>query len=99
MAVRLAAAAFAVQAVAVGAVAVLRDAPCPLLAGAAGILAQAVVVAEAAYALAAAEGRLSDEEVIALALTYCQGKAIINSINLEDGEERFEKVVPLAKRG
>jgi len=32
------------------------------------------------------------------ALTYCQGKAIINSINLEDGEERFEKVVPLARR-
>ncbi|RKH93654.1 hypothetical protein, partial [Corallococcus sp. AB038B] len=26
-----------------------------------------------------------------------QGKAIINSVNLEDGEERFEKVVPLAK--
>ena len=26
---------------------------------------------------------------------YCQGKAIINSINLEDGEERFEQVVPL----
>ena len=33
-----------------------------------------------------------------MALTYCQGKAIINSINLEDGEERFEKVVPLARR-
>ena len=28
------------------------------------------------------------------ALTYCQGKAIINSINLEDGEERFEQVGP-----
>ncbi len=40
----------------------------------------------------------TDEKVIELALTYCQGKAIINSINLEDGEERFEKVVPLAKR-
>ncbi len=40
----------------------------------------------------------TDEKVIALALTYCQGKAIINSINLEDGEERFEKVVPLAKQ-
>jgi len=40
----------------------------------------------------------TDEKVIALALTYCQGKAIINSINLEDGEERFEKIVPLAKK-
>ncbi len=30
--------------------------------------------------------------------TYSQGKAIINSINLEDGEERFEKVVPLIKQ-
>ena len=36
----------------------------------------------------------TDEKVIELALTYCQGKAIINSVNLEDGEERFEKVVP-----
>ena len=26
---------------------------------------------------------------------FSQGKAIINSINLEDGEERFEEVVPL----
>jgi 5-methyltetrahydrofolate--homocysteine methyltransferase len=40
----------------------------------------------------------TDERVIELALTYCQGKAIINSINLEDGEERFEKVIPLAHR-
>ncbi len=40
----------------------------------------------------------TDEKVIELALTYTQGKAIINSINLEDGEERFEKVIPLAKR-
>jgi 5-methyltetrahydrofolate--homocysteine methyltransferase len=39
----------------------------------------------------------TDEKVIELALTYCQGKSIINSINLEDGEERFEKVVPLAR--
>jgi 5-methyltetrahydrofolate--homocysteine methyltransferase len=39
----------------------------------------------------------TDEKVIELALKYSQGKAIINSINLEDGEERFEKVVPLAK--
>jgi 5-methyltetrahydrofolate--homocysteine methyltransferase len=40
----------------------------------------------------------TDMEVIAKALTYCQGKAIINSINLEDGEERFEQIVPLAKQ-
>ena len=33
-----------------------------------------------------------------LALTYCQGKSIINSINLEDGEEKFERICPLAKR-
>ncbi len=39
----------------------------------------------------------TDSEVIKMALTYCQGKAIINSINLEDGEERFASVVPLAK--
>ncbi|MCP3104816.1 methionine synthase [Myxococcus sp. K15C18031901] len=40
----------------------------------------------------------TDEDVIEMALTYSQGKAIINSVNLEDGEERFEKVVPLARR-
>ena len=33
-----------------------------------------------------------------LALTYCQGKSIINSINLEDGEEKFRRVCPLARR-
>jgi 5-methyltetrahydrofolate--homocysteine methyltransferase len=38
----------------------------------------------------------TDPSAIELALTYCQGKAIINSINLEDGEEKFERVVPLA---
>jgi 5-methyltetrahydrofolate--homocysteine methyltransferase len=37
----------------------------------------------------------TDAAVLELALKHCQGKAIINSINLEDGEERFEKVVPL----
>jgi len=37
----------------------------------------------------------TDERVIECALSYSQGKAIINSINLEDGEERFEKIVPL----
>lgn len=40
----------------------------------------------------------TDEAVIERALTYSQGKAIINSINLEDGEERFEKVVPMARQ-
>ncbi|HEY2457437.1 MAG TPA: methionine synthase [Candidatus Acidoferrum sp.] len=38
----------------------------------------------------------TDPVAVELALTYCQGKAIINSINLEDGEEKFEKVVPIA---
>jgi 5-methyltetrahydrofolate--homocysteine methyltransferase len=39
----------------------------------------------------------TDAEVIELALRHCQGKAIVNSINLEDGEERFTRVVPLLK--
>jgi len=38
----------------------------------------------------------TDPTAVELALTYCQGKAIINSINLEDGEEKFEKIVPMA---
>jgi 5-methyltetrahydrofolate--homocysteine methyltransferase len=37
----------------------------------------------------------TDSRVIELALKHSQGKAIINSINLEDGEERFADVVPL----
>ncbi|RAS72159.1 methionine synthase [Priestia endophytica] len=37
----------------------------------------------------------TDESVIERALKYSQGKAIINSINLEDGEERFEAITPL----
>ena len=40
----------------------------------------------------------TDPAVMELALTYCQGKAVLNSINLEDGRRRFESVVPLAKR-
>ncbi|MGB6408925.1 MAG: methionine synthase [Planococcus donghaensis] len=40
----------------------------------------------------------TDEEVIEVALKFSQGKAIINSINLEDGEERFEAVMPLVKK-
>ena len=39
----------------------------------------------------------TDAAVIESALRACQGKAIVNSINLEDGEDRFEKVVPLLK--
>lgn len=40
----------------------------------------------------------TDPEVLELALTYTQGKAIINSVNLEDGLEKFENVVPLVHR-
>ncbi|HEX7181182.1 MAG TPA: methionine synthase [Thermoanaerobaculia bacterium] len=40
----------------------------------------------------------TDAAVMERALTYCQGKSVLNSINLEDGRSRFEKVVPLAKR-
>ena len=40
----------------------------------------------------------TDEKVIEEALKYSQGKTIINSINLEDGEERFDAVMPLVKK-
>ncbi|HEY9422128.1 MAG TPA: homocysteine S-methyltransferase family protein, partial [Thermoanaerobaculia bacterium] len=40
----------------------------------------------------------TDAAVMERSLTYCQGKSILNSINLEDGLHRFERVVPLAKR-
>ncbi len=39
----------------------------------------------------------TDPRAIELALSYCQGKSIINSINLEDGEEKFERTCPIAK--
>jgi 5-methyltetrahydrofolate--homocysteine methyltransferase len=39
----------------------------------------------------------TDPRAVELALTYCQGKSIINSVNLEDGEEKFERVCPLAR--
>jgi len=39
----------------------------------------------------------TDAKAMEVALTYCQGKSIINSINLEDGEEKFERVCPLAR--
>ena len=40
----------------------------------------------------------TDAAVMERALSYCQGKAVLNSINLEDGRVRFERVVPLARR-
>ncbi|HUD98295.1 MAG TPA: homocysteine S-methyltransferase family protein, partial [Bryobacteraceae bacterium] len=39
----------------------------------------------------------TDPRAIELALSYCQGKSIINSINLEDSEEKFERTCPIAK--
>ncbi|HJV44891.1 MAG TPA: methionine synthase [Bacillota bacterium] len=39
----------------------------------------------------------TDAKVIELSLKFSQGKAIINSINLEDGEERFETITPLIR--
>jgi 5-methyltetrahydrofolate--homocysteine methyltransferase len=39
----------------------------------------------------------TDAEVMEEALKRTPGKCILNSINLEDGEERFEKVAPLAR--
>ena len=40
----------------------------------------------------------TDPAAVERALTYCQGKAIVNSINFEDGEARFDRVVPLLRR-
>lgn len=40
----------------------------------------------------------TDPKVIDMSLKYSQGKSIINSINLEDGEEKFEQVVPIIHR-
>jgi 5-methyltetrahydrofolate--homocysteine methyltransferase len=40
----------------------------------------------------------TDPAAVELALTWCQGKSIINSINLEDGEEKFERICPVARR-
>jgi 5-methyltetrahydrofolate--homocysteine methyltransferase len=39
----------------------------------------------------------TDPRSIELSLTYCQGKSIINSVNLEDGEEKFERICPVAR--
>lgn len=40
----------------------------------------------------------TNAEVLEIGLKYSQGKAIINSINMEDGLDRFERVVPLIHR-
>ncbi|MBM4280975.1 MAG: methionine synthase [Deltaproteobacteria bacterium] len=40
----------------------------------------------------------TDAVVLEEALKRCQGKAIVNSVNLEDGRERFDAVVPLLHR-
>ena len=40
----------------------------------------------------------TDAKVLELGLKWSQGKSILNSINLEDGEERFRAVLPLAQR-
>ncbi|MDF2937779.1 MAG: methionine synthase [Paenibacillaceae bacterium] len=40
----------------------------------------------------------TNAEAVEMALKYTQGKAIINSVNLEEGEERIEKIVPLVHR-
>jgi 5-methyltetrahydrofolate--homocysteine methyltransferase len=39
----------------------------------------------------------TDPQAVESALAWCQGKSIINSINLEDGEEKFERLCPIAK--
>ncbi len=39
----------------------------------------------------------TDPAAVELSLKYCQGKSIINSVNLEDGEEKFEKMCPIAR--
>ncbi|WP_128896802.1 methionine synthase [Longirhabdus pacifica] len=40
----------------------------------------------------------TDPKAIEMGLKYSQGKAIINSINLEDGEEKFQEIIPLMHR-
>jgi 5-methyltetrahydrofolate--homocysteine methyltransferase len=39
----------------------------------------------------------TDPKAVELSLTYSQGKAIVNSINLEDGEEKFEAMCPILR--
>ena len=40
----------------------------------------------------------TDPEVMELALAHCQGKSVLNSINLEDGRARFDRVAGLAAK-
>jgi 5-methyltetrahydrofolate--homocysteine methyltransferase len=40
----------------------------------------------------------TNPKAVERALAYCQGKSIINSVNFEDGEEKFHKVLPLVKQ-
>ena len=40
----------------------------------------------------------TDARVLELGLKWSQGKSIVNSINLEDGEERFRSVVPMSQK-
>jgi len=40
----------------------------------------------------------TDARVMERALSFCQGKSVLNSINLEDGRERFDRVVALGRR-
>jgi 5-methyltetrahydrofolate--homocysteine methyltransferase len=39
----------------------------------------------------------TDSKGVERALTWCQGKSVINSITLEDGEGQFERVCPIAR--
>ena len=39
----------------------------------------------------------TDARAVERALAWCQGKSIINSINLEDGEEKLKRICPLAR--
>lgn len=39
-----------------------------------------------------------DPEVVETAFKYTQGKCILNSVNLEDGEDAFESLLPLVQR-
>ena len=39
----------------------------------------------------------TDPKALERALTWCQGKSILNSINLEDGEEKFKLVCPIVR--
>ena len=40
----------------------------------------------------------TDARVLELGLKWSQGKSLLNSVNLEDGEARFQSVVPLAQK-